>query len=296
MKKVSLVLCTFLSSILLTGCVPNEKQVLEKSSKYTEVKVVDNGCGIKLSEASDMAYNNAEKVLYIVGDKGNFYQCSVNQDNDIVTLDFISSKTITHDFTSIDAEGLSINTKTNELILSTEGSASATGVYPITKYGVINGKYDLPNILKTAKFKDSNKKFEAVTYHNDLGILTAAEQPINGKKTISQTIYDMYGGFWNFEMENYDQASVTALETTSDGNFLVLERAENQTVNFYITIKKLIINDACKNKNTCSDEVLYKALWEGGNFEGMTKINDTYLIVNDGQGSFDTIFKAFKIK
>lgn len=293
MKNVSLILFPLVAILFLSGCVPIEKKILEKSSKYTEVKIIDNGCAVQLKEASDLSYNNIENILYIIGDKGKFYQCSVNLEENSLTLDFISSGVITHNFTNIDSEGLSFNPQTNELILSTEGSSSS--IYPLTKYGVINGEYQLPDILKNAKFKDANKTFEAITYHENLGILTATEQPINGKNITNQTIYNLYGDFWNFKTENYIQSSVTGIETTNDRSLLVLERAQSQTVNFYITIKKLILNEDCKNRNICSDEVLYKALWEGGNFEGITKINDTYLIVNDGQNKFDTIFKAFKI-
>ncbi len=293
MKNISLFLVIFITTVFFTGCVPTEKRVIEKSPKFTEVNVIDNGCGTQLNEASDLAFNDKDNILYIVGDKGKFYKCSVDLKEDSITLDFISSESIIHDFASVDAEGLSMNSQTNELILSTEGNDG--NIYPLSKYGVINGKYELPDILKDASYKSANKKFEALTYHNDLGTLTAVEQPINGIKNIDQTIYNMHGDSWSFKAENYREASVTAIETTSDGNLLVLERAVYKSVNFYITIKKLILNEECKNKSVCSDEVLYKAFWEGGNFEGMTKINDTYLIVNDGQARFDSVFKAFKI-
>lgn len=293
MKSLSSILLVFIATVFFSGCVPTEKKLIEKSPKFTELKVVDKGCAMNLNEASDLAFDEEENILYIIGDKGKFYQCSVNLKENTITLDFISSKSIIHDFKSIDAEGLSINLQTNELLLSTEGTNGS--IYPLTKYGVVNGKYELPDILKNASFKSSNKKFEAVTYHKNLGILTVVEQPINKIKTINQTIYNMHGDFWNFKTENYNESSVTAIETTNNGNLLILERAEYKTTDFYVTIKELILDDECKNKNTCSDEVLYKAFWQGGNFEGMTKINDTYLIVNDGQGHFDTIFKAFKI-
>jgi len=294
MKNLFSTLSIFVITALLSGCVPTEKSVIKKSANYLEVEVTDNGCAQNLSEASDLAYDDTKQILYIIGDKGNFYQCSVKVIEDMITLDYISSTSITHDFSSIDAEGLTHNPETGELILSTEGANSS--IFPLTSEGGINGSYDLPDVLKNATFNSTNTKFEAVTYNDTFGILTAAEQPIDKKALTDQTIYSLYGDSWNFVAEDYDQSSVTALETTDDGNLIVLERAQSNTTDFYITLKKVFINDECKNKNICNNEIIYKALWEAGNFEGITKINDTYLLINDGQGQVDALFKAFKIK
>ncbi len=294
MKNVFSTLSIFVITALLSGCVPTEKSVIKKSANYLEVEVTDNGCAQNLSEASDLAYDDTKQILYIIGDKGDFYQCSVKATEDMITLDYISSTSISHNFSSIDAEGLTINPETGELIISTEGTNA--NIYPLTREGGINGSYDLPNVLKNATFNSTNTIFEAVSYDNNFGILTAAEQPINKKVLTDQTIYSLDGDSWNFAAEDYSQSSVTALESTNDDNVIVLERAQSNTTDFYITLKKVFINDECKNKNICNNEIIYQALWEGGNFEGITKINDAYLLINDGQGQVDALFKAFKIK
>jgi len=295
-KSIGLVLSAIVI-LVLSGCTPREKKVITKSDNYVEVKVSDRGCGRKLKEASDLAYDQERNILYIVGDKGDFYTCSVKNRNNRIELKFLSASKIQHNFKSIDSEGLDINDE-GELILSTEGTNA--GIFNFTKEGLVNGDLGLPYSLENAEYFDSNSKFEALTYHPEYGILTAAERPINQKDVRDQTIYNFDGHEWNFKAENYDKSSVVALQTMDDGNVLVLERALRGKKTLYITVKKLFISDADQTDKECNTEIIYKARWDGGNFEGLTKIptdnGNIYLMVNDGQGRFKTIFKAFKIK
>lgn len=294
MKKLFYTLSPLIFTIIFVGCTPTEIEVIETSDKYFEVSV-SHTTSIELKELSDLAYDATTEKLYGIGDKGYFYKLDykVTGENSI-KIDYYSTLDISHEFGTIDAEGLSFNSETEELILSTEGADF--GIFPLTTSGGINGTYQLPDILTNAVYKNGNTRLEAVAYHPNYNILTAVEQPINGKLVTEQTIYSLDGDYWNFKAEDYAESSVTAMEVTDDGNILVLERAQENVTNFYITLKLVEINDECKNTSTnCNSEVLYKSKWSGGNFESLTKIGDVYIISNDNQQSYDTIFKAFKI-
>lgn len=295
MKKLFFTLPVFVFSMIFVGCTPTEIEVIEVSDKYSEVKVTHT-TSIELKELSDLAYNPTRKKLYGIGDKGYFYNLAYKViDENSIKIDYISTININHEFSTIDAEGFSFNTEIGELILSTEGVDF--GIFPLTDSGGTNGAYQLPDILSNATYKSTNTRLEAVTYHPNYKVLTATEQPINGKAVTDQTIYSLDGDSWNFKAENYTESSVTAIEVTNDNNILVLERAQENETNFYITLKLVEINDECKNTSTnCNSEVLYKSKWAGGNFEALTKVDDVYIISNDNQLSYDTIFKAFKIK
>ncbi|PLY05967.1 MAG: hypothetical protein C0625_11600 [Arcobacter sp.] len=269
---------------LFTGCTEYET--------FDSLNVVDNGCGEKISGGSDLAYDKDKEILYIAGDRGNFYTCSAKVNEDTITLTYISSKEIGHNLASIDSEGLDIDEEGN-LFLSTEGNIAS--VYSISNLGNITGDYGLPSVLDQATYENANSKFEAITYNKEHGgILLAAELPINGEKDVSkQAVYNLDGDkVWHFKAESHPNNSITAIETMDEdnGNLLVLERAvegSGTDTRFYITIKKVAINECSSTPNTpCDSEILES--FKGGlnhNFEGLTRIdNGRYLMVNDNQG------------
>jgi len=285
MKTTFTLFIMLLQISLFTGCTEYET--------FDSLNVVDKNCGAKISGGSDLAYDKDKGILYIVGDRGNLYTCSAKVNEDTITLTYISTKKIIgHNLSSIDSEGLDIDDEGN-LFLSTEGNIAS--VYSINSFGNITGDYGLPSILDQATYVNSNSKFEAITYNKNQGaILLAAELPINGEKDVSkQAVYNLDGDkTWHFKAESYPNNSVTAIETMDEdnGNLLVLERAVEGTganTRFYITIKKVAINECSSTVDTpCDSEILES--FKGGvnhNYEGLTKIdNGRYLMVNDNQG------------
>lgn len=297
MKRVSVLLIALLQISLFTGCTVYDT--------FESLEVIDEGCGEKIKEGSDLAYDKDAGLLYIIGDKGDFYICGAEVKDDSITLNYVSSKKIGHNLSSIDSEGLDFD-KNGELFLSTEGETSS--VYLMNRLGDINGDYGLPTILSEAKYVSSNSKFEALTYNEKQdSILLAAELPINGELNVSkQTIYSLDGDKqWHFKAESYAKNSITAIESIDEdnGNLLVLERAVEGSgldTRFNITIKKVFINECSSSDLTPCDSMVIES-FKGGinsNYEGLTRIDDgRYLMVNDNQGhSFiDTNFIFFDI-
>lgn len=287
LKICSLLFTCAISSLLFTGCV--------KEDKLKELIVKDIDCGVHLSEASGLAYIEKEKKLYIVGDKGKLYTCGAELTQDTITLKYEKELYVQHNFGSIDIEGLDVMPD-GQLIVSIEGSSS--GIYKMSKDGVIKEAYSLPKVLKTANFT-SNRTLETVVHHPDYGILTASEFPINNQTLSAQTIYSLDGkNKWNFDMENWDLNGITSLEVDTDGNLLVLERSQPKSGFLRTSIVKVDIKN-CANKTKCDKKVLFDADTAFSNFEGMTNIKEkNFLRVNDNQGIKDikTEFKYFQIE
>jgi hypothetical protein len=315
MKQKIKGLILLLVASLFTGCYEYDT--------FESLKVVDKNCGKKIKEGSDLAYDKSKKILYILGDKGDLYTCSVIADDNSITLTYLKSSKVNHNLGSIDSEGLAFISSKNEFVLSTEGSSSNAGLYSMNLNGDITAKHALPKDLNNAVYKGNNLKFEAVAYSNDFGIITATENPVNSESPLNQTIYSK-DKKWLFQAEdvyvdknadNYIENSVVAIADISNApkEILVLERAyERKNIGFFpdlrfiITIKKVNLGE-CENKkysdnyqgNECSSLVLNKFETSSytGNYEGLTEINDgLFLMINDNQNSTSTRFKYFNIK
>jgi len=295
LKTIFSLLTILVVTVLFTGCT--------KYDTFESLEVIDNDCGINIKEGSDLAYDKEKGILYIVGDKGDFYTCKADVNGDSISLTFISSKKIGHNLSSIDSEGLDFD-ENGDLFLSTEGSNAS--VYSLNLLGDITGDFGLPTVLDEATYVSSNSKFEALTYNKKHGgLLLAAERPINGKHVSKQAVYNLDGDkVWHFEAESHDKNSVTAIKTIDEdnSNLLVLERAVTGSgfnTGFNITLKKVII-DGCDSTESKPCESVVLESFKGGissNYEGLTKIDDgRYLMINDNQGIVRTNFKFFNIK
>jgi len=250
-----------------------------------------------IQEASDLAFDEETSTLYIVGDKGTLYIYDVNVENKTLNLRYQNKHNIYHpnETLNIDSEGLTSNNK-NELILSFEGNPR---VSYLSKEGKIGENIVLPSPLNNRNnYTTGNKMLEAVAWHQDYGILTAAEFPLHGQKNTKQTIYALDGDMWHFTAEPYKDNAITAIEVMSDNNLLILERAYKKGTipSFYITLKKLYLND-CDEDKVCKTQILYSGKMNIKNYEGLTKIGENrYLMVTDNQDKLTTDFMYFEVK
>jgi hypothetical protein len=314
-KKKLKVLILLLVVSLFTGCYEYDT--------FESLTVVDKDCGKKIKEGSDLAYDKNKKILYIVGDKGDLFTCSVKADKNSITLSYLNSTKISHKLSSIDSEGLAFMPSKSEFILSTEGNSSNAGIYSMNLDGKIIDKHSLPIDLDKAVYKSNNLKFEAVAYSKDFGIITATENPVNSESSLNQTIYSK-DKKWLFQAEDiyidknadsYIENSIVAIADigNSPKEILVLERAyERKNIGFFpdvrfiITIKKINLG-ICEDKKysnnykgkECDSLVLNKFETSSytGNYEGLTEIDDgLFLMINDNQNTTSTRFKYFNIR
>ena len=293
-----------LLSTLVNGCktsiiedLVEDNPTALHTQKITIHKQVNITNVSTIQEASDLAFDDETNSLYIVGDKGDLYVYHLNVDNNTLNLDYQNKYKIYHpnETFNIDSEGLTTNNK-NELILSFEGTPRISS---LSRKGKIGGNYALPTPLNNHNhYTTGNKMLEAVAWHQDYGILTAAEFPLQGKDNTKQTIYALNGSVWHFKAEPYKDNAVTAIEVMEDDNLLILERAYKKGTipSFYITLKKLYLND-CDEHKVCKTHIIYSEKMNLKNYEGLTKIGkNRYLMVTDNQNKITTNFIYFEVK
>jgi len=293
-----------LLTTLLSGCKTSAIENLIEGDpqsshpqKMTILKQVNINNLSVIKEASDLAFDDETNTLYIIGDKGNLYVYDVNVENNTLNLRFQNLYQLYHPSEpfNIDSEGLTSNDK-NELILSFEGSPR---ISKLSTEGQIGQNYTLPKTLTNKNnYAEGNKMLEAVAWHQDYGILTASEFPLNGQDTTKQTIYALNGDVWHFKAESHKDNAITAIEVMEDDNLLILERAYKKGLipSFYITLKKLYIDD-CNASNVCKTDILYSEKINLKNYEGLTKLGQNrYLMVTDNQDKVTTNFMYFEVK
>jgi hypothetical protein len=306
MKKLLLIIptlfltsCTIGSSLVFAGA---EEAPKTKITILDQIDISRNPTkGIPFSEISDLAYNQHENKLYMIGDKGYFYSFLAKFEKKIEEFTYVDGFKINEKKRqkSYDSEGLTLDNK-GELYLSLEGKPR---ISKISKKGILFENQTLTKELKNSKnYTHGNGMLEALAWHPKFGLITAAEFPMFKRKNTEQTLYSLHGKVWNFKAEKHKNSAITAMEVMDDGNILILERAyAGLSQPFVITLKKLYL-DKCNKKNNCQTEVLASFNnqdgWSINNYEGLTKVGkNRYLMVSDDSNKsyLSTVFVYFKV-
>jgi len=245
---------------------------------------------IPFSEISDISYNQKNKKLYMIGDKGNFYIFNANFSDKIKQMKYLNAFKVKEKkkVKKYDIEGLTHDNR-GELYVSFEGYPR---ISKISKKGYLSSNQKLTKELRSKKnYRGSNKIFEALAWHSKYGLLTAGEYPLHKKDKTKQTIYSVKGKKWHFKAQNHQNNAITAIEVMDDNNLLILERAyAGLSKPFVVTLKKLYLNK-CDKKRNCQSEVLasfnsYDG-WAVNNYEGLAKVGkNRYLMVSDNNNKF----------
>jgi len=291
----------------ITPSLSNQKQNKIKiiDQKELAISTVD---GLDFSEISDLAYDRAKHILYMISDEGKLYLFDASFDNKIhlkplqaVNLRKKNGKKFKKWLR--DSEGMTLDGK-GRLLISFEGIPKIAWFHKNSpKIGRQIKKYKLPTILKDASnYRTKNKELEALAWHPKYGILTVAEWPLKQFHKKDQTIYSLRGKRWHFKAEAEPRSAVSAIEVMDDGNLLVLERSFTGLLDpFVITLKKVYLN-RCK-KHFCKQEVLLKMNshrgWAVDNFEGLTRVGkNRYIMISDDNDNFyqKTIMIYFEVK
>ncbi|MBU1668585.1 esterase-like activity of phytase family protein [bacterium] len=308
MKKLLSLLPIFL---LLNGCTLSNSLVYagNESPKQMEIQILDQTSiayapknGLPFSEISDLSYDVPNHKLYMIGDKGYFYTFDAKFGTKIEELKYLSAFKIDekNKHGRYDSEGLTQDNK-GQLYISFEGTPR---ISTINKNGYLGNNLKLTKHLQNKKnYRSSNAIFEALTWHPQHGIVTAAEFPMLNKTEKQQSIYALNGTVWNFQAQKHKNSAVTAIEVMDDGNLLILERAYSGLANpFVITLKKLYL-DKCDKQRSCQTKVLAEFNshdgWGVNNYEGLTRIgNNRYLMVSDdgNQQLLRTVLVYFEVK
>jgi hypothetical protein len=268
--------------------------------------------GFKLAELSGLVWDEDEKLLYAVTDKGIlFHLRPVITKNTLTDVSLINAYWLQNRkgrrlIGSRDSEGLAILNGNNgkagdsELVISFERKPKITR---FTSKGKKLANYTLPNRLQNTKnFSSLNKLFEAVTVHPDLGVLTAPEWPLKGNEG-KIVIYALDGQQWIFPHHSSPNSAVVALEALEDGSILVLERAfVSPNKPFIISLRQVWLPTCGK----CTEKVKVKQVavfnshkgWQIDNFEGLTHHQGAYFFMvsdNNNRSSQRTLLSYFEV-
>ena len=269
--------------------------------KLLELKPID---GIPFGEASDMAYNRAKSILYMIGDSGDLYSFHLSISSKINRLTPIHAYKLKNSKSKIfttkysDAEGMTLS-KDGYPIISFERRPKV-GLF---RDGIMKKSYHIPKELQSIKsYKSPNKSLESLALHPKYGLLTVSEYPIGKRARTDQTIYPLSGQRWHFTAESDKNSAVTAIEVMDDGNILVLERAYVDMLSpLVITLKKVYLDRVIDGK--CHTEIVAKMSsadgWQVDNFEGLTRVAPhRYLMISDDNNNplQRTLLIYFEIK
>jgi len=279
-------------------------KVLLLDQKVLEFKKID---GVKFSEISDLAYDAAKKILYMVGDEGKVFRFEATFGKKIEGLRPLDAVKLRKKHGKKfkkwdrDSEGLALD-NTGRLYISFEGKAK---IGSFDSKGSMIRSYPLPKKLREpANYRSRNKSLEALAWHPKYGLLTATEWPLKHKKKKAQTIYSLRGKTWYFKAEPEFKSGVAAMEVMDDGNMLLLERSYVSLLDpVVVTLKKVYLNQCKGKKKVCKSEVLVKMNnhkgWIIDNFEGLARVGkNRYVMVSDDNDNFfqQTVLIYFEVK
>jgi len=222
------------------------------SSFLIKAKTYNN---LPITEFSDIAWDEDEKLLYAVSDEGLLYHLKINIiKNKLKTVDIVFATELKNKQKQAlkgkfsDAEGLVVKNGNNGKLGDSTLIISFENKPRINSYS-ING--NLIKKVKTVKklgkrkyFRHNNKALESVTIHPKYGILTASELPLKSKAITSPVV---------------------------------------------ISLRKLNL-DKCNTENLCEIVTIAKFDssdgWILDNFEGLTRLRDNqYLMVSDNNNN-----------
>lgn len=247
---------------------------------------------LQVAELSDLAWDNDEKVLYAVSDRGNLFHFKLTIKNNQITQVKPTFATVLRNTKGKkvdwrDAEGIDLRFANNgkkgdtQLIIAMEG---------VPRLGVFNTKGRMQRLLKLPKainsrhkFRHTNTELESVTWHPKYGYLTAPEQSVKGQPENLHTIYSRWKK-WSFMAYPAEKSAVTALQVLPNGNLLILERAWAGVLKPFVVSLRYLDFSRCSRKGACQpvDLKVLSSLLLVDNFEGLTHIgNNRYLMISD---------------
>ncbi|MEM7467258.1 MAG: esterase-like activity of phytase family protein [Pseudomonadota bacterium] len=257
--------------------------------------------GEKPRELSGLAWDHDENVLLAVSDDGFIVHLNPIISNGVLTdLDLIAvyplldsnGEKLVKDKT--DAEGLVGHNMDNGIAGDSYISISFEEHPRVDAYstdGNFLRSHPLPAILRAGKnYAGDNQELEALTIHPELGLLTAPERPLRNSGTQMFSIYSAAGQTWHYPSLDHQHSALVGMETTPQGNILVLERrfaSMFQPIVFAVRELQLPL-DGSKDAKLVREVIKFSSTdgWKIDNFESVAHHKDNrYFIVSDDNES-----------
>lgn len=293
MKRLLFVLLVALPGLLLSLVAMAASPVLEVRDTVAIPPYKVNG--ISISELSGLAWDQDEQLLYAISDKGNVFHFQlILEANRIVKVDPVfAARLQDKDGEQVkkgrrDSEGLTLINAANgkrgdtQLVIAFEGIPR---IIRFTPQGRAISNIGLPAVLQDRRaYQHGNDSLESITFHPRHGFITAPEMPLKGQPRNLHTLYSTKGKQWSFMAYPAKNSGISGLETLSDGNLLVMERAWSGILNPLVVSLRYLDFKQCSKDGACTVQDL-KVLSSHllvDNFEGLTHIQgNQYLMVSD---------------
>ena len=189
--------------------------------------------GFRLSQLSDIAWDETAGVLYAISDKGALFHLHPILRDDALVDVRISRAIALRDLKTgkpledrhADAEGLDILPNPSGRASDTELIVSFERHPRIVRYrtdGYAVSEYTLPPALtKIEAYSSRNRMLEATCHHPQFGVLTIPELPLDSEAPGYNRLYTLSEKSWRYPIE--DGNRVVGLSCLANGDVLVLE-------------------------------------------------------------------------
>lgn len=290
-RSISILSVFIITGSLLstTNSVAKTPRLIENSRFTISPEKVNE---IHISELSGLAWDEDERLLYAVSDKGKIFHFRLNlEGSKIMAMEPIYAASLggneeKSSHHRLDAEGLTVlnanNGKSNdtELVVVVEGVAPR--IIRFNPSGAMLGVIPIPPPLdEPGNYRGSNKALESVTYNEKYGLITAPELPLANRPKDLHTVYAR-DRHWSFTAHPVKDSRIKALEMLPDGNLLVLERSFTGSTKPLVVSLRYVNIAGCPVDGVCAVEDLAVFSERLDNFEGLTYIgNHRFLIVSD---------------
>ena len=238
---------TLLSALVCTVSAADDKAFSRPFDFAPSTATVD-GAGVILGaleltamlddrphQLSGLAWDADEEILYALSDDAYILHLQpVFKDGRLISAGLLAVVELRDRNGEIlrgrhaDSEGLALNHATNGASGDTELYISFEQHPRIERYnaaGMPSGTVEFENTsFEDLPFRHANRQFEALTRHDDYGLLTAPERPLTDSDGSVVVFFSERGTRWEYPLPEPDYASVVGATTRPNGNLLILER------------------------------------------------------------------------
>lgn len=255
--------------------------------------------GIPVAELSGLAWDDDERLLYAVSDRGNVFHFRLALEGNTIRASepvYAAALSDLHTKGSpnrrFNAEGLitqnAANGKTGDtvLIVSLEGG-DRPRIVRFNPSGAMLGELEVPSPSDDVRnYRKKGQGLESIAYHPAHGLMTAPEAPLQSQPENQHALYAK-NRHWSFARRS-SGSRLKAMDITEAGKALVLERSHlNASDALEVSIRQIDLA-ACPRSNACAAGELALLPGVPENFEGMTVLGDgRVLIVSDDGGDKD---------
>ncbi len=249
--------------------------------------------GVKVSELSGLAWDDDDGRLYALSDNGFVLHLRPEFENNQLTDMHVLSGYPLRDqsgkplrYKPSDSEDLTLLNDHNGVPGDTRLVVCFERIPRLIEYrtdGRETANITLPAPLADIKnYRRENQSLEAVTKHEQYGIITGPEMPLTGHPEGMLQLFSTHGQQWSFPAQDTYYGALVAMTTMPDGSLLALERAFG---GLFPTVE-ISLHRVMLEEQHAKSELIYTFKPDNGilndNFEGITRYRDnSYFMISD---------------